>query len=198
MLKESQVSLIMTDMQGLLIEKLEKDGFIFPTLIIMNNETMISIDDLIDRYQCILNIEYSSNELGIYITRLTLRNRDINDDEAILRVISEITLKHQPDAVGYFAQCLYKPMNAKEYAALTTDSMNTDHPEAIRVFHNCFFVNKGDDKGYLMITPYKLSESKKEDTFHFQDKTKFTVTEIHKCWETPTSILETRIPNPYL
>jgi hypothetical protein len=197
MINSSQASLIMSDMQGLLIKKLETDGYIFPSLILMSDRASIHIGDFMYKYPCILNVEYSDCVQGAYVTRVTFRNRDEKDDEAIQKGIKEISSIYQPDAIGYFAQCLYKPMDMKDYINLTTDSLNRD-PETIRVFHNCFFVKGGSEKGFLMITPYKLSENKKEEMFNLDDATKFTTTEVHKGWEVPTSALETRIPNPYL
>jgi hypothetical protein len=197
MVNSSQASLIMSDMQGLLIKKLETDGYIFPSLIVMSSDAPVRIDDLVYKYPCILNVEYSDNVQGAYVTRVTFRNRDEKDDEAIQKAIKEISFIHQPDAIGYFAQCLYKTMDMKDYINLTTDLLNKD-PEAIRVFHNCFFVKNDGEKGFLMITPYMLSENKKEEMFNLDDAIKFTTTEVHKGWEVPTSALETRIPNPYL
>jgi len=187
----------MTDMQGYHIEKLEREGFVFPTLVIMNEETPIRIDAIQSEYESIVDVEYSDNKYGSYVTLVTMRNRDEIDDEAIPRLAQDIAKKYNPDGIGYFAQCLYKPMNREEYENLTTDIMNKD-PDAIRIFHNCFFIKGGSEKGFLMITPYLLSESKKEEEFSLDDSPRHTVSCYGKSWQEPTYAIETRIENPYL
>jgi hypothetical protein len=187
----------MTDMQGYLISKIERDGAVFPTLILINEKSLICPDAIQSKYESIVGVEYSNNEYGVYVTLVTMRNRDKVDDEVIPRLAQDIAKSYSPDAIGYFAQCLYKPMNIKEYENLTTDRMNKD-PDAIRVFHNCFFVKGGDPKGYLMITPYRLSESKKEEEFKLDDSPRYTVSCFGKSWQIPSDSVETRIENPYV
>jgi len=204
MLDHSEVSLIMCDMQNAFISTIEEEGQSFPTLIIMNRESSIHVDDLLNNYNCILSIEYSPQIYDTYITRITLHNQSTKDDAAILQLIKEITFRHSPDSIGYIAQCLYKPMNKEEFKYSTTDSLNLD-PDTIRILHNCFFV-KGDKKGYLMITPYLKIENKEKKTlplFVFDDddsseSINCTVTTFEKPWEIATQNLQTRIPNPYL
>lgn len=202
MLDTSQVSLIMTDMQEHLIGKLEEEGFIFPSLIVMNKESMINLQDFLGRYPCVVDVVYLNRSYKayisqeVYVTRVTFRNLNNEDDEAIQQAIKEITFRHQPDAIGYFAQCLYKPMKKKEYENLTTDEMNMD-PETIRIFHNCFYVKGGEEKGYILITPYVLKDRQEKD-FDLDGSSRYIVTTFDKTWEIPSSALKARIENPYL
>jgi hypothetical protein len=198
MLDTSTVSFIMTDMQTRLISKLEEESFVFPSLIVMDRETIINLQDFMGRYSCVVNVEYINHAYGAYITQVTFRNKNNEDDAAIHQAIKEIAFRHRPDAIGYFAQCLYKPMNRKEYDQLTTDGMNMD-PEAIRIFHNCFYIKDGEKEGHLLITPYLLKDQDKEkEEFSFDDSNRFVVTTFDKAWETPTASLKARIENPYL
>lgn len=196
MLDTSKVSLIMADLQEHFIGKLEEESFVFPTLIVMDESSVINLQDFMGRYSCVVNIEYINHSYGAYISRVTLRNLNSEDDEAIRMAIKEVAFRHTPDAIGYIAQCLYKPMSKKEFENLTIDSMNKD-PEAIRIFHNCFYVKGGEESGHLLITPYILKERKKEE-FSFDDSTRNVVTTYGKAWETPTPVLKARIENPYL
>jgi len=202
MLDTSQVSLIMTDMQEHLIGKLEEEGFIFPSLIVMNKESMINLQDFLGRYPCVADIVYLNRSYEayisqeVYVTRVTFRNLNNEDDEAIRQAIKEITFRHQPDAIGYFAQCLYKSMKKKEYDNLTIDTMNMD-PEAIRIFQNFFYIRGGEEKGHILITPYLLKDRKEED-FDLDNLSRYVVTTFDKTWEIPSSVLKAIIENPYL
>lgn len=197
MLNETTISMVMSGIQEALVKKLEKDGYIYPHLIIMDEKKLVSLDDLRSKYPCIISIENHASTEGISFTGVSMRNRDENDDEAIQELIKEITFRHQPDAVGYISQCLYKPMTINEYKDLTTDKMNKD-PDTIRVFHNCFFVKGGDRRGFIMITPYVKDVDKEDDVFEPNAKPRMVVTQFRKSWESPSHVLETRIPNPYL
>lgn len=197
MVTEEQASLVMSNIQRHMIKKLEREHFVFPSLILMNSDRHVRIDDLTKDFSCILEVNYEDPIYDVYITYITMRNRDEEDDKEILHFIEEVTRKHQADATGYFAQCLYKPMVKKEYEDLTTTSMNLD-PDAIRVFHNCFFVKGGDEKGYLMVTPYTLKESSGVEDFQVTEYAPKIATVFNKGWEAPSLTLETRITNPYL
>lgn len=197
MLNETIVSITMSGIQELLVKRLERDGYVYPTLILMNENRHICLDDLLSKYPIILLVENSKSTEGIAFTCVSMRNRDEDDDAAIQELIREITFRHQPEAVGYFAQCLYKPMTRDENFKLSTDQMNRD-PDAIRVFHNCFFVRGGGRKGFIMVTPYMKNEARQDDLFDPQAGPTNVVTQFKKSWEISSSILETRIPNPYL
>lgn len=197
MITEKQASLVMSKIQGYLIKKLEREHFIFPSLILMDRDHHVRVEDLKGDFQCILEVNYEDPVSEIYVTRITMRNRNEEDDGEILRFIEEVTRKHQAEATGYFAQCLYKPMVRQEYDSLTTTSMNMD-PDAIRVLHNCFFIKGGNEKGYLMITPYTLKDSKEVMEFQVTEYAPKVATVFSKGWESPSFTLETRINNPYL
>lgn len=197
MLNETKVSIAMSGIQDLLVKRIEKDGYVYPTLILMNEKGHVSLEDLKSKYSCILFVENSVSTDAIAFTCVTMRNRDEIDDVAIQELIREITFKHQPEAIGYFSQCLYKPMTREENENLSIDQMNRD-PDAIRVLHNCFFVRGGDKKGFLMITPYMKNEERQDDLFDPQAGPTNIVTQFKKSWESPSYALETRIPNPYL
>lgn len=197
MITTLEASLIMMDMQGYLIEKLEREGLTFPTLIIMNKENHVRMDGIQAEYESVMDIEYSDNKYGSYVTLVTMRNRDEYDDEAIPRLAKDVAKRYSPDSIGYFAQCLYKPMSREEYDNLTTDIMNKDI-DAIRIFHVCFFVKGDNDKGYLKVTPYKLSEIKNKEEFILDNSPRYTVSSYGKSWEIPSYSMETRIENPYV
>ena len=200
MLSETFVSATMTAYQNILIEKLKCEGFIYPSLILMNENGHVNIRGLRDKYPCILFVDESidTSDLGTsYTIRLTLRNHDEADDESIVKLIREVTHKENPGAVGYFAQCLYKPMDRKEYVTVTTNQMNLD-PDTIRVFHNCFFVKGGSEKGYIMVTPYILKKPVKDEGEHFTLREESGIVSFSKSWDVPSAVLETRIQNPYV
>jgi hypothetical protein len=204
MLSESSVGIIMAGMQEILTSKLEKEGYIYPSLVLMRQGSYVDVQDLRSKYPCLLAAERSIGINDIFITTITLRNRDEDDDQAIIEFIREVTFKHKPEAVGYIAQCLYKPMKKEESDILTTNQMNSD-PDAIRVIHNCFFVKGGSPKGYLMVTPYILNTVKKQEEeamFLGADERlaekEHVYTPMNKTWEEPSYALETRIKNPYV
>jgi hypothetical protein len=215
MLTTTLASLIMTDMQKVLIQKLESETFIYPSVIIMDTTKEINVDAFLGRYSCVLSIWYTSMH-GTNVLCISNRNRDEQDDKQILQVIKDIVCKHQPEGVGYFAQCLYKPMTRKEYASVTTDDMNRD-PDAFRVFHNCFFT-KYDKRGYLLVTPYLLKDYEipgteevnkdiEENLFDLEDTKSFAIAaptkkvcslSFHTEWEVATDTYMPRIENPYV
>lgn len=202
MLSTAEVSVIMCDMQGVSIETIEEDGSVFPSLIIMNVEHPIKVDDLPNRYNNILTIEYSPKLYGAYVTRITLRNFNEKEDAAIEEIAKEICFRHSPDSIGYVAQCLYKPMKLSEAKKTTDDMMNLD-PDVIRVLHNCFFIREDLVTGYLMVTPYLKTQSTKvseEPVFDFGESTseESHVMTIEKPWEVSTKKLATKISNPYV
>ena len=199
MITDSTASIIMSSIQERLKDKLERESYIFPSLILMNEESHIRIDDLMGSFPCLLNAEYLAFN-NINVTVVAMRNRDESDDQNILDFIQEVTLRYAADATGYIAQVLYKPsMKKEEYDTITIDEMNKD-PDTFRVLHNCFFVKSGSEKGFLMITPYviKESSSSSEEDFVLEDSPQNSVITCGKEWQSPEFGLETRIENPYL
>lgn len=204
MLSESCVGIIMAGMQEILTDRLEKEGYIYPSLVLMRQGGYVDVQDLRSKYPCLLAVEKAIGINEIFVTVITLRNRDEDDDQAIIEFIREVTFKNNPEAVGYIAQCLYKPMKKEESSILTTNQMNSD-PDAIRVIHNCFFVKGGSPKGYLMVTPYILDTTKNQESeamfLEASERTaekELVYTPMKKAWEEPSYALETRIRNPYV
>lgn len=210
MLTTALASLVMTEMQNVLIEKLEQKGYTYPSVVIMDSTRDINADYLLRNFKCVVSVWYS-NIQGVNVVSITTRNQDERDDEEIQRLIKEVTHKYQPEGLGYFAQCLYKPMTKKELDALTTDSMNKD-PEAIRVLHNCFYTKRDKENGYILITPYVLKDNvipdtkDQEDVFSFGEDDdesadsckKVKLIPFHTGWEVTSYVNKARIENPYL
>jgi hypothetical protein len=196
MINTTAVSLIMADMQGIFIEAIQREGYSYPLLIVINEETSINISKLLSKYECILAIDYSDKQYDVFVTLVTFRNRDDKDDQAIIDATKEIAL-HQPNAMGYISQCLYKSMSQEDNMKLTTERMNLES-DTIRILHNCFFIKDGDPFGYRMITPYKVKDQKNhgKNDFVFEEPA-FSVLTFNKGWEPASPTLVTRIPNPY-
>jgi hypothetical protein len=191
MLSTADVSLIMSDTQIDLIKKLERDIYFFPTLVIMHTEGMLSVEEFLNEYTCIVGTEYIAKNKYAYTTRVSLRITCAQEDLTVQELIRELVYLYQPDAIGYIAQCLYK---SEGYRSTSTEELNRD-PETIRVIHNCFFVKGDKARGYLMATPYIIKEPKKK-VFDLEDKN-FIVSTFFRSWEIATKHYDTRIPNPY-
>jgi len=80
MLDHSEVSILMCEMQNMFIDTIEREGQAFPTLVIMNKESSINVDDLLDNYDCIFSISYSPETHDAYITLVTVRGSNEKDD----------------------------------------------------------------------------------------------------------------------
>lgn len=201
MIEVSTISILMSDMQDRKIKAIEEQGYLFPTLILFHASNLILVDDLRSKYDNILAIEYltASDTIPVNATILTFRNQDDRDDDSIESIIKEVTFAHAPDAIGYLAQCLYKPMKLKEYNETKNLNLENDF-EAIRVIHNCFFTREGDKNGYVMVTPFLKKERKKTDQLFDlggDEDTKEDVALFERHWEVASAVLRTSIENPY-
>lgn len=196
MVTDIRASLIMSKVQSYLVKKLEREHALFPSIILMDDSQCVRIEDLRGDFPTIVEVKYVGMLDGTNVTIVTMSNRNEEDDQEITRFIKEVTQEHQTEATGYFAQCVYKPMERSEWEGMTTDTMNSD-PDCVRVFHNCFFVKGGDEQGHLMVTPYTLKDADVTDDFQIDPVAQKVATLFGKGWESPSFTIETRIDNPY-
>jgi len=191
-------SMIMSSIQDTKVKDIECLGYFYPTLVIINEKSLVLVDDLRVRYPNILEVSYQSTN-NISFTLLTLKNEDEKDDGFSKALREEISFRHRPDAFGYLTRCWYKSIPKRKYKANKKASIKDD-PEAINVIHNCFYTKEGDPKGYLMVTPYLVKEAhQKKPNFYLGDDTvEYTTLLFYKYWEVSSDTLWPKITNPYL
>jgi len=180
------------------ISYMKREGYIFPSLVILNKGEDLNIDISHPHLygegsRTEQGIEpFADEESQIYKKVLAFRLSPEYRDRYMVEVAKKIAQKYKPDAIGAISACLFKELPRSQAENRKEGAIQTD-PEAVRMFYVSFYL-KGDRNPNYMLIPYLLND--RED-FSFGDEENYTVSTVRSSWKRGEDETVQILPYPY-